>query len=171
MVAARSTPASGAASDCASVTADLPFVARRGEFEISTEHARLDLDVIHGFLAGSYWSPGIPRATVERALAGSLNFGLYRDGTQIGLARFVTDRATFAYLADVFVLRPYRGQGVATWLVGTALTHPALTGLRRLLLATRDQHALYARVGFAPLARPERFMEILRSDVYSATGG
>ena len=83
----------------------------------------------------------------------------------------MTDGATFAYLADVFVLPDYRGQGLATWLVGTALTHPALTMLRRVLLATRDAHALYAKFGFAPLARPERFMEILKLDVHSGSGG
>jgi GNAT superfamily N-acetyltransferase len=150
---------------------DAPFSARKGNDEISTAHERLDLDVIHRFLAASYWAADIPRATVERALAGSLNFGLYRDGAQIGFARFVTDGATFAYLADVFVLPDLRGQGLATWLVGTALTHPALAGLRRVLLATRDAHTLYAKFGFAPLARPERFMEILKLDVYSNPGG
>jgi GNAT superfamily N-acetyltransferase len=146
------------------------FAATRGEFEISDVPERLDIGVIHGFLATSYWATGIPRATVERALANSLNFGLYKSGAQIGLARFVTDRATFAYLADVFVLPPHRGQGLATWLVGTALTHPALAGLRRVLLATRDAHALYARFGFAPLARPERLMEINQPDVYQQGG-
>jgi GNAT superfamily N-acetyltransferase len=150
---------------------DAPFSVRNGNDEISTAHERLDLDVIHGFLSASYWATNIPRATVGRALAGSLNFGLYRDGAQIGFARFVSDEATFAYLADVFVLPDHRGQGLATWLVGTALTHPALTGLRRVLLATRDAHALYAKFGFAPLARPERFMEILDLDVYSNRGG
>ena len=150
---------------------DAPFSARKGNDEISTAYERLDLDVVHGFLAASYWAKDIPRATVERALAGSLNFGLYRDGAQIGFARFVTDGATFAYLADVFVLPDLRGQGLATWLVGIALTHPALAGLRRVLLATRDAHTLYAKFGFAPLARPERFMEILKLDVYSNPGG
>jgi len=150
---------------------DAPFSVRKGNDEISTAHERLDLDVVHGFLATSYWATEIPRATVERSLAGSLNFGLYRDGAQIGFARFVTDGATFAYLADVFVLPDHRGQGLATWLVGTALTHPALTGLRRVLLATRDAHPLYARFGFTPLARPERFMEILKLDVYSNPDG
>lgn len=148
-----------------------PFSACRGDDEISTARERLDLDVIHGFLAASYWATDIPRATVERALAGSLNFGLYRGGAQIGLARFVTDGATFAYLADVFVLPGHRGEGRATWLVRTALTHPALTGLRRILLATREQHALYARIGFGALARPERFMEITRPDLYRKAGG
>ncbi|MFO1415541.1 MAG: GNAT family N-acetyltransferase [Burkholderiales bacterium] len=150
---------------------DAPFTARRGAYEVAADPARLDLDVIHGFLAASYWSPGIPRDTVARALAGSLCFGLFRDDAQVGLARFVTDRATFAYLADVFVLEAHRRQGLATWMVGVALTHPALTGLRRFLLATRDQQRLYAKVGFAPLAHPERLMEIHRPDVYRTAAG
>ncbi len=154
---------------------DAPFVLRRGADEISTARHRLDIALIHGFLAESYWSPGIPRETVERAIAGSLNFGLYRDANarigQIGFARVVTDGATFAYFADVFVLPDYRGAGLATWLITSALGHPALTGLRRCLLATRDAHSIYARVGFAPLARPERFMEITRPDIYRSAGG
>ncbi|MEO8753102.1 MAG: GNAT family N-acetyltransferase [Casimicrobiaceae bacterium] len=148
-----------------------PFSVRKGHDEVSTARERLDLGVIHGFLAASYWAAGIPRATVERALEGSLNFGLYREGTQIGFARFVADGATFAYLADVFVLDGYRGQGLAKWLVGMALTHPALQGLRRVLLATRDAHALYAQLGFKPLPHPERFMEIFAPDVYAKPGG
>src|SRR5206468_3688189 len=143
--------------------------ATRDAFEISDEQGKLDLDVIHSFLTTSYWSPGIPRELVERAIAHSLCFGLYERGAQIGFARFVTDQATFAYLADVFVLPAHRGQGLASWLVGTALMHPHLTGLRRLLLATRDQQKLYGRLGFAPLAKPERLMEIHRPDVYQAT--
>lgn len=148
-----------------------PFTARRGAYELSTDPARLDLDVVHGFLADSYWAQGIPRDTVARSLAGSLCFALLHEGAQVGLARFVTDHATFGYLADVFVLPPHRGQGLATWLVGTALTHPSLAGLRRTMLATRDRHALYAKVGFAALAHPERFMEINRLDLYRPARG
>ncbi len=150
-----------------SAALDAPFSIRKGNDEISTARERLELDVIHGFLVASYWAAGIPRATVERALAGSLNFGLYRSGAQVGFARFITDGATFAYLADVFVLDGYRGQGLARWLVSTALTHPALQGLRRTLLATRDAHAIYAKVGFTPLPHPERFMEIFAPDIYA----
>jgi len=142
------------------------FTATRGDYELSDDPARLDVDAIHRFLSSAYWSPGIPRETVARAVANSLALGLYHGGATVGFARFVTDRATFAYLADVFVVPAHRGQGLATWLVGTALTHPDLNGLRRTMLATRDQHALYARFGFAPLARPERFMEIHDPDVY-----
>jgi GNAT superfamily N-acetyltransferase len=153
---------------------DIPFSVRRGSDEITTARDRLDVAAIHAFLTESYWSPGIPRETVERALHGSLNFGLYRSvgnsvdniRRQIGFARVVTDGATFAYVADVFVLQDFRGAGLATWLVQSALTHPALSGLRRVLLVTRDAHAIYARCGFAPLAHPERFMEINRPDIY-----
>jgi GNAT superfamily N-acetyltransferase len=144
-----------------------PFAATRGEYELSDEPARLDVGAIHAFLTSAYWSPGIPRETVARAIANSLAFALYHRGKTIGFARFVTDRATFAYLADEFVVPGHRGLGLATWLVGTALTHPDLSGLRRVMLATRDQHELYARFGFAPLARPERFMEIHDPDVYA----
>ena len=154
---------------------DVPFRVTQGADEIDTSRGRLDVAVIHDFLANSYWSPGIPRETVKRAIDGSLNFGLYRDaqGTsaQIGYARVVTDGATFAYLADVLVLPDFRGAGLATWLVTAALTHPALRGLRRVLLATKDAHAIYARVGFVPLARPERFMEISHLDIYRAGSG
>ena len=143
-----------------------PFVARRGEYELSDEQARLDVDAIHAILTGTYWSTGIPRETVARALANSLAFAVYHRGGTVGVARFVTDRATFAWLADVFVLPNHRGHGLATWLVGTALTHPDLAGLRRVLLATRDMHKLYARFGFVPLANPGRLMEIHDPDVY-----
>jgi len=154
---------------------DVPFRVTRGADEIDASRDRLDVAAIHDFLTSSYWSPGIPRATVERAIEGSLNFGLYRDmhgkSVQIGFARVVTDGATFAYVADVFVLPDFRGAGLAAWLVTTALTHPALQGLRRVLLATKDAHAVYARCGFVPLARPERFMEINRPDIYRAGSG
>ncbi len=154
---------------------EAPFRKTRGDDEIDTARHRLDVALIHDFLTHSYWSPGIPLATVERAIAGSLNFGVYRNahGTnaQIAFARVVTDGATFAYFADVFVLPNHRGAGLATWLVAAALTHPALHGLRRVLLATKDAHAIYARCGFVPLARPERFMEITRPDIYRSSGG
>ena len=147
----------------------------RGADNIDTTRDRLDVAMIHDFLTNSYWSPGIPRETVGRAIAGSLNFGLYRAAegrnVQIGFARVVTDGATFAWFADVFVLSEYRGAGLATWLVRSALAHPALQGLRRVLLATKDAHAIYARCGFMPLARPDRFMEINRPDIYRAGSG
>jgi GNAT superfamily N-acetyltransferase len=149
---------------------DAPYAVRRGNHEIATAQERLDLDVIHAYLVDSYWSPGIPRAIVERAVRGSLAFGLYDRDAQIGFARVVTDGATFAYLADVFVLPAHRGGGLGRWLVESVLAHPALTGLRRFLLATRDAHSLYARFGFAPLMRPDRMMEISRPDIYRTEG-
>jgi GNAT superfamily N-acetyltransferase len=140
----------------------------RGHYRVSTGPDRLQLDVIHGYLSRqSYWAAGIPRDVVERLLRGSLCFGLYDDDRQIGFSRVVTDRATFAYLADVFVLETHRGQGLGDWMVGCVLAHPDLQGLRRFHLGTRDAHALYARHGFVPLKHPARFMEIHRPDVYS----
>ncbi len=146
------------------------FCVGSGDVEVSDARERLDVDMIHGFLTQSYWAAGIPRETVVRALDHSLNFGLYRNGAQLAFARFVTDRATFAYLADVFVLPAQRGQGLGKRIVEIALTHPSFDGMRRMLLATRDAHALYARFGFVPVARPERFMEIHRPDVYRSGG-
>ena len=141
----------------------------RGKFEISTDPARLDLDVVHRFLAGSYWAKGIPREVVERSIAGSLNFGLYEGGVQVGFARIITDRATFAYVCDVFVLDSHRGQGLAKWLMETIRAHPDLQNLRRWVLATRDAHGLYRKVGFRDLQDPARYMEILDRGVYDRT--
>jgi GNAT superfamily N-acetyltransferase len=146
---------------------DSIFEAQRDGYIISTEKSRLDPAAIHAYLTRSYWSPGIPRHLVEKALAGSLCFGLFTEkGQQVGFARMITDGATFAYLADVYVLEEHRGKGLSKWLMETILAHPSLQGLRRLLLATRDAHELYARYGFKPLARPESFMEIHRPDIY-----
>jgi GNAT superfamily N-acetyltransferase len=133
--------------------------ARRGDVFISTDPGLMDLDVIHGFLATSYWSPGIPRATVERAMAHSMSFGVFEGARQIGYARVITDRATFAYLCDVFIVDSHRGRGVGKWLIETLLAHPDLHGLRRFMLATRDAHGLYTQYGFTSITAPERFME------------
>jgi GNAT superfamily N-acetyltransferase len=134
---------------------------RRDTYVVSTDRSRLDLDVIHEFLREAYWSPGIPREVVERAVAHSLQFGLFAaDGAQVGFARAITDRATYAYLADVFVLPAHRGRGLGTWLVGCVLSHPELQGLRRWGLATLDAHGLYARFGFGAPAQPEIHMVI-----------
>jgi GNAT superfamily N-acetyltransferase len=131
----------------------------RGDYEISTEPARLDVEAIHRYLSDeSYWARGIPRDAVERSIAGSIAFGLYRAGELAGFARVVTDRATFAYLGDVFVLPAHRGQGLGVWLVETVLSHPDLQGLRGFMLATEDAHALYERFGFRTLPKPERWM-------------
>jgi GNAT superfamily N-acetyltransferase len=140
-------------------------------YTISTDPARLDVALIHRWLSEeSYWARGVPRAVVERALANSLCFGAYEGGAQVGFARVVSDRATFAYLADVFVLPPARGRGCARQLMDAVFAHPDLQGLRRFALATRDAHALYAQYGFTALARPETFMERYRPDVYHDAG-
>jgi GNAT superfamily N-acetyltransferase len=131
----------------------------RGEYTISADPHRLDLGVIHSFLARSYWSPGIPLETVRVAVENSMPFGVFHGETQVGFARLITDRASFAYLADVFVLEEHRGKGLATWLAEVIVGHPELQGLRRWMLATADAHGLYAKVGFVPLAAPERWME------------
>jgi GNAT superfamily N-acetyltransferase len=142
----------------------------RDEYRISTDRVSLDVEMIWRFLRESYWAANIPRATVERAIGGSMPFGLYKGSRQIGFARVISDRATFAYLADVFVLEEFRGKGLGHWLVQVIMEHPDLAGLRRWSLATRDAHWLYAKFGFTPLRDPSRFMELHRPDVYSLTG-
>jgi GNAT superfamily N-acetyltransferase len=137
-------------------------------YEIDTAKDRLDIGLIHDFLSRcSHWACGIPRDVLEQAIANSLCFGLYRDGAQIGFARVITDEATFAYVADVFVLESHRGQGLGLWLMETIRAHPHLRGLRRWSLVTRDAHALYRQVGFADVANPGRWMEIVDRDVYT----
>lgn len=136
-------------------------------YEISHDPARLDIDVIHTFLSEeSYWSKGIPRDVVERAIAHSLCFGMYKDGVQVGFARVVSDHATFALLADVFVLDGHRGKGLSKWLMQVVVAHPDLQGLRRLLLLTSDAHELYRKFGFTEIGNAWRFMEVLRPDIY-----
>ncbi|MBM3879853.1 MAG: GNAT family N-acetyltransferase [Verrucomicrobia bacterium] len=133
--------------------------SRRGEFVVSTDPAQLDVDAVHAFLSETYWAKGVSRQLVARSLEGSLAFGLYHDGRQIGLARVITDRATFGYLADVYVLEGYRGRGLGKWLIECILDHPELRSCRRLLLATRDAQGLYNRFGFRALAHPEDHLE------------
>jgi GNAT superfamily N-acetyltransferase len=140
--------------------------ATRDGYLVTSDTRRLNLDLVHDFLRSSYWSPGVPRDVLERAIGNSLCFGLYHDKAQVGFARVVTDKATFAYLADVFVIDGHRGRGLATWLVQVVQSHPDLQGLRRFLLATRDAHALYRGCGFAEVADPGRLMEIFRPRVY-----
>lgn len=139
---------------------------RQGAFRISDDPALLDVGVIHDFLHECYWAAGIPRDVVEKSLRGSLCFGVYEESVQVGFARCVTDRATFAYLADVFVLPAHRGRGLSKWLMRFISAHPELQGLRRWSLVTRDAHGLYAQHGFAPLANPDRYMEKLDPAVY-----
>jgi len=136
-------------------------------YEISTDPARLDIAAMHAYLARSYWSPGIPYSTVEHAARHSLCFGLYEKagGRQVGLARVVTDHATFAYLCDVYVLEEHRGHGLGKLLMRAVMDHPAITGARRAMLGTRDAHGLYRQFGFAD-AGTGILMEIVRPDLY-----
>ena len=145
---------------------NLNWVRTRDRFTITTDQARLDLAAIHDYLKRSYWSPGIPFEIMERAIRNSLAFGLFCGSAQIGFARVVTDRATFGYLADVYVLEEYRGQGLATWLIECVCSHPDLQGLRRFSLATRDAHALYRKFGFKEIGNPSQQMEIVRPGIY-----
>ncbi|HEV2702653.1 MAG TPA: GNAT family N-acetyltransferase [Steroidobacteraceae bacterium] len=135
-------------------------------FEFTCDKTRLDIEGIHRFLAQSYWSPGIPRSVVERAIANSLCFAIFHEQRQVGFGRVVTDKATFAYLADVYVLPEHRGQGLSKRLMEHVTQHPDLQGLRRMLLATLDAHGLYQKFGFKALAAPDRMMEIHNPDVY-----
>ena len=130
----------------------------KDSYTISDEQERLQLEVVFEYLARAYWSNGRPRAVIEKSLQHSLCFGVYQQDQQIGFARVVSDHATFAYLADVFILEAHQGRGLGKWLVRTILEHPALQGLRRWMLATRDAHGLYAQFGFAPLEHPDRYM-------------
>ena len=149
------------------VNPDAVVELRRGEFSISTDQARLDLDVIHSFLTNCYWAKGIPREVVARSIEHSVCFGIYDgSGAQVGFARVVSDFATVAYLGDVFVLDSHRGRGLSKWLMQCILQHPALQNLRRWILLTGDAHGLYAQFGFTPVKSPERYMELHRPDVY-----
>lgn len=141
---------------------------RRAEFEITTDPARIDLAVVHAFLTTSYWAAGIPLETVERSIRNSLCFGIYNGNHQVGFGRVITDRATFAYLGDVFVLLEYRGKGLAKWMMECIVAHPDLQGLRRWSLLTRDAHGLYSLFGFTELKSPQRWMERHDPEIYAS---
>jgi GNAT superfamily N-acetyltransferase len=144
--------------------------SRRGEFLISTDRAKLDLDLVHGFLTTCYWAKGIPREVVARSIEHSLCFGIYHELgaklSQVGFARVTSDFATIAYLGDVFVLEPYRGRGLSRWMMECIMQHPQLQDLRRWILLTRDAHGLYSNFGFTAIKAPERYMELHRADIY-----
>jgi N-acetylglutamate synthase-like GNAT family acetyltransferase len=144
-------------------------VMEMGRFLISTDRSKLDVDVIHRFLARSYWAEGIPRETVMRSIENSLCFGVYDNARQIGFARVISDFATYAYVADVFILEPYRERGLGKELMASIMAHPDLQGLRRWSLGTRDAHGLYAQFGFKPVAntRARTVMEIVDPEIYS----
>ncbi len=139
----------------------------KGEYTISTDKERLDLDVIHKFLSEeSYWAGERTLEQTKTAIENSICFGLYHGDKQIGFARVVSDKATFAYIGDVFVLNEYRGQGLSKWLMEVIVDHPELQGLRRWVLATKDAHGLYAQFEFAQLRYPERWMEKTAPNAY-----
>ena len=144
-------------------------VMEMGRFLISTDRSKLDIDVIHRFLARSYWAEGIPRETVRRSIENSLCFGVYDNARQIGFARVISDFATYAYVADVFILEPYRERGLGKELMASIMAHPDLQGLRRWSLGTRDAQGLYAQFGFKPVVntRARTVMEIVDHEVYS----
>lgn len=146
----------------------------RNEYEITTDKQRLDPGLIHEFLANrSYWARDIPLEVVERSIEHSVCFGVYYRGTQVGFARVITDFATFAYLADVFIEEPHRGAGLGKWLVGTVVEHPGLAGLRMISLGTQDAHGLYERYGFKTVAGTPmagRLMVIHDPDAYKKGG-
>ena len=138
----------------------------RDDFTISCDTSKLDCSMIYHFLSTSYWAAGIPEEVFLRSISGSLCFGLYHGEAQIGFARVITDKATFAYLCDVFVLPDYRGRGLGHWLMEAIQNHPELKNLRRFVLVTRDAHSLYRQFGFGQLSRPESYMELYQPNVY-----
>ena len=142
------------------------MTAHKDNFSISTDKSKLDISVIHDFLSRSYWSENIPVETVRKSIEGSMCFGVYDNSRQVGFARMVTDNATFAYLADVFIIEEYRGRGLSKWLMEFILSHPELQRLRRILLATRDAHSLYKQFGFTAINNPDRFMHIHNPNIY-----
>ena len=143
------------------------FERQRAPYTISTDPDRLDFDAVHTFLAHeSYWARGMERDVLTRAIDHSLCFGVYCPDGQIGFARVISDYATYAYLNDVYILAPHRGQGLASWLLESLLEHPDLQGLHRIMLTTKDAQAFYGRFGFTPLVIPERHMERLAPDLY-----
>ncbi len=139
---------------------------RRGGLTISTDPARFDRALVQDFLSHSYWAKGIPRDVVDRAIDHSLCFAVFDGERQVGFARAITDRSTFAYLADVFVLESHRGRGIGKWLMEAILAHPDLQKLRRWMLVTQDAHGLYRRYGFRDVAHPERILEMVDLDIY-----
>lgn len=140
---------------------ELPFI-------LTTDFTKFEMDRVHKWLAvEAYWSPDIPKHLLVRAFENSISFGLFHEKNgQIGVARMITDKATFAYLADVFIDEAYRGLGLGNWLMETIMTHPDLQGLRRMMLATSDMHELYKKFGFEKVESSESLMEIVRPDVY-----
>jgi N-acetylglutamate synthase-like GNAT family acetyltransferase len=138
----------------------------KDRFYISTQKEKMDIDLIHSFLTRSYWAEGISKEIIRRSIEGALCFGVFENDKQIGFARMITDKATFAYLADVFIIDEYRGLGLSKWLMEVIMSYPDLQGLRRMMLATRDAHELYKKFGFTQLNNVDRWMHIHYPDVY-----
>lgn len=138
----------------------------KDNYSITTDKTKLDIGFIHHFLSRSYWAEGISKEIVSKSVDGSLCFGVFDGDQQVGFARMITDCATFAYLADVFIDDAHRGKGLSKWLMQVIIQYPGLQGLRRILLATRDAHGLYKQSGFTPLNNPERWMHIHNPDAY-----
>ena len=128
----------------------------------------MDIDLIHSFLTRSYWAEGISKEIIRRSIEGALCFGVFENDKQVGFARMITDKATFAYLADVFIIGEYRGLGLSKWLMEVIMSYPDLQGLRRMMLATRDAHELYKKFGFTLLNNVDRWMHIHHPDIYKA---
>jgi N-acetylglutamate synthase-like GNAT family acetyltransferase len=138
----------------------------KDQYTITTDKEKFDVDLIHSFLTNSYWAEGISKEIIRRSIDGALCFGVFENNKQIGFARMITDKATFAYLADVFIIEEYRGRGLSKWLMQIVISHPDLQGLRRMMLATRDAHELYKKFGFIRLNNVDRWMHIHDPDVY-----
>lgn len=135
-------------------------------YEVIEGHQNMDLVAVHAFLSRSYWSPEIPLETIEKAAANSLCFGVRFGDQQVAFARVITDKATYAYLSDVYVLEEHRGKGLSHLMMNHIMEHPDLQDLRRFMLVTRDAHSLYSRYGFEVASTPDRIMEILKPDLY-----
>ena len=138
----------------------------KDDFLITTDKEKIDALYVHQFLSCSYWAAGIPLETVQRSIEGSLCFSVVYLNHQVGFARVITDEATFAYLADVFIDENFRGKGLSKWLMEVIISYPTLQGLRRFMLATRDAHGLYKQFGFEPMKNPDRWMEIHKPNAY-----
>jgi GNAT superfamily N-acetyltransferase len=149
----------------------MEYEVREGDVLISCDRSKLDIARIHAFLTRSYWSEGVSRETVERSIEHSVPFGIYCAGEQVGFARVISDRASYAYLADVYVEEPHRGRALSKLLMRAVMAHPELQGLRRWILGTRDAHGLYRQFGFTALQRPERWMEKAEPGLYKKEAG
>ncbi len=139
------------------------------DYELSSDKSLMDIKAIHCYLSRSYWAENVPYDIVKKAIDNSLCFGVFYKKSQIGFARLITDSATFAYLADVYILEEHRGKGLSKILMATIINHPQLQGLRRMVLATNDAHTLYEKFGFKELTKPESFMELWKPAIYKTT--